>query len=180
MMKIIYNLFGTSIGYLVLISIIATIFCIILKIKKSSKYERYIILSNEKIKSLILFCIIVCFLIASFFFAANSFGVKDETGGSLKPHIMIFESLHIVLSCLFLYFHNKRVLFNEIDIKVYNAFGKEKTYLWKDIVSAEKSEWGDLIIKTNNNNKFSIEFYSWCRNIGKFEEELEKRDIFAI
>ena len=75
MMKIIYNLFGTSIGYLVLISIIATIFCIILKIKKSSKYERYIILSNEKIKSLILFCIIVCFLMASFFFLSFLFSV---------------------------------------------------------------------------------------------------------
>lgn len=162
------------VGYLVLIGIVFAIICIKINSKKQYKPRGYIKLNEEYQKSAMYLCVFVSLFITIFFFILNLMGLKDKTGGTLEYHVILGVILFFSSVCAFLYYNGKNIIFNEIEIKVCNFFGKYKVYYWQDIIEVKNIKNEKLVIKTIN-GKFKINFY--LKNVDKFIKELEERNL---
>lgn len=159
------NLFDKPTGYLVIIGVALTIYCTFLNFKKERKPRGYIKLDEKYQKSAMYLCTLISFFITMFFFIANLLGIKDRTDGTLEYHVILGFLLVFASVCAFLYYNSKIIIFNEVEINVYNFFGKHKVYYWNDILEVKNKKNMKLIIKTTN-GKFKVDFY--LENINKF------------
>lgn len=173
-MERIYNLFDKPIGYLVIICIVLTIYCTFLNFKKVRKPRGFIELSENYQKSSMYFCVIIMFLMVMIFTLLYLFGMKDVSGKEFDGHI-IFISLALFYECfIFLYYNNKKIIFNEMEIKVYNFFMRENVYYWKDIINVKNKKNEVLVIDTVK-GKFKIRYS--LENIDKFFKILVERNL---
>lgn len=134
------NLFEKPTSYLVLIAIILTIICIKVNLKREYKPRGYIKLDEKYQKSAMYLCTIISFFITMFFFIANLLGIKDRTDGTLEYHVILGFLLVFASVCAFLYYNSKIIIFNEVEINVYNFFGKHKVYYWNDILEVKNKK----------------------------------------
>ena len=102
-------------------------------------------------------------------------GVVDETGATLEKHILLFLFLLFISVLLFLWCHCNKIYFNDNEIIVHSFLKKTKVYGWNDIIGVKRNKMKDIIIKTINGNKITVEFSA--DNIKKLEKELEEKNI---
>lgn len=172
------ELFENKIGYFLIFGIFMTIFCTILKFKKTKVNSDYKVVNCDSMKSMTYYCLLFFQYLVIDFTISYSFGVRDETGAALDKHIILFLILLFIGALLFLWCHYKNIYFNDNNIEVHSFLRKSKIYNWESIISVKKNKMNDLIVKTINGDKFCIEFSS--NNINKFEKELELKGILII
>ena len=172
------ELFNMSVGYLVLVGIAFTILCTVLKFKKEYKPRGYNVVNCDSMKSVVYYCMLFFQYLVIDFTISYSLGVVDETGETLEKHILLFLFLLFIGVLLFLWCHYKNIYFNDNEIIVHSFLKKTKTYSWNDIVSVKRNKMNDLVVKTNDGNKFCIEFA--FNNKNKFEKKLEEKNIVII
>lgn len=174
------ELFNMPVGYLVLVGIAFTILCTILKFKKEYKPRGYIKLSDGL--NLLLYFLIWCMLFITVFFTIlYSFGIKDTSGNELDGHIYLFVIVLLIECFSFLRSYYNKIYFNDNEIIVHRFLKKTKVYGWNDIIGVKinkinkTNKMNDLVVKTNDGNKFCIEFA--FNNKNKFEKKLEEKNI---
>lgn len=172
------ELFENKIGCFLILGIFMTIFCTILKFKKTKVNSDYKVVNCDSLKSIVYYCLLFFQYLVIDFTVNYSLGVKDETGASLDKHIILFIVLLFISVFLFLWCHYKNIYFNDNNIEVHSFLRKTKIYNWKNISSVKRNKMDDLIVKTIDGDKFCIEFA--FNNIKKFEKELELREIPII
>lgn len=172
------ELFDMPVGYLLLVGIVLTILCTILNFKRKKVNRHYNVVNCDSMKSIVYYCILFFQYLVIDFTISYSLGVKDETGATLDKHILLF--LVLLFFGVFMYFwcHYKKIYFNDNEIIVHSLLKKTKTYSWNDIVSVKRNKLNDLIIKTINGNKITVEFS--FDNIKKLEKKLEEKNIVII
>lgn len=169
------ELFGMPVGYLVLVGVAFTILCTILKFKRKETNRGYNVVNCESMKTIVYYCILGAQFFVIEFTIEYSLGVIDDTGATLEKHILLF--LGYLFFSVFMYFwcHYKKTYFNGNEIIVHSFLRKTKIYNWESIISVKKNKMNDLIVKTNDGNKFCIEFA--FNNKNKFEKKLEEKNI---
>ena len=172
------ELFDMPVGYLVLVGIAFTILCTILKFKRKETNRGYNVVNCESMKTIVYYCILGAQFFVIEFTIEYSLGVIDDTGATLEKHILLF--LGYLVFSVFMYFwcHYKKIYFNDNEIIVHSFLRKTKVYSWNDIVSVKRNKMNDLIVKTNDGNKFCIEFA--FNNKNKFEKMLEEKNIVIV
>ena len=172
------ELFDMPVGYLVLVGVAFTILCTILKFKRKKVNRGYNVVNCDSMKSIVYYCMLFFQYLVIDFTISYSLGVVDETGATLEKHILLFLFLLFIGVLLFLWCHYKKIYFNDNEIIVHSFLKKTKTYSWNDIVSVKRNKMNDLIIKTINGNKITVEFS--FDNIKKLEKKLEEKNIVTV
>lgn len=169
------ELFDMPVGYLVLFGIVFTILCTILNFKRKKTNRGYNVVNCESMKTIVYYCMLVAQLFVIEFTIEYSLGVVDETGAKLDKHILLFLGTLFFFHYMYFWCHYKKIYFNDNEIIVHSFLKKTKTYSWNDIVNVKRNKMNDLIIKTINGNKITVEFS--FDNIKKLEKKLEEKTL---
>lgn len=175
MWKSFLELFDMPVGYLLLVGIVLTILCTILNFKRKKSNMNYKVINCDSMKTIVYYCMLFFQYLVIDFTISYSLGVVDETGATLEKHILLFLFLLFISVLLFLWCHCNKIYFNDNEIIVHSFLKKTKVYGWNDIIGVKRNKMNDLIIKTINGNKITVEFSA--DNIKKLEKELEEKNI---
>ena len=172
------ELFENKIGYFLILGIFMTIFCTILKFKKTKVNSDYKVVNCDSMKSVVYYYMLINQVFVIYFVIEYILGIVDETGAKLDKHILLFLGTLFFFHYMFLWCHYKNIYFNNDNIEVHSFLRKSKIYNWESIISVKKNKMNDLIVKTIDGGKFCIEFA--FNNKINFERELESRGISII
>lgn len=179
MLKNFLRLFEKPVGYLLILSIFAFIVCTILQLKRTKNKKNYTLVSMEKIKNILFYCILICFFLSWKFTLSFCQGVLDETGAELDKHILLFLVMFFISMLIFLYSHFRRFFFNDKELIVYTILNKQKAYKWIEIIGVKKTINGDLVIKMFDGYKAVIDTMCF-NNATELEKKMKEKGIEIV
>ena len=108
----------------------------------------------KKIQNTILLCAIFFILFSLFFLIVISSVTKDGIAISI---VMAVSALFSML--VYIALRNKKIIYNDKVLHVYNILGKEKVYNVEDITKAVDSELAGMDLYFKDNKKLKIETF---------------------
>lgn len=135
--------------------------------------ERIVFEFNKTFKIVMLACTIIFVIISIVFFIVTIYSDKKDA----LITIIFFASFALFSSFLYLLTRNKKIVYINNTLYVYNIFGKQKNFNIEDIKTANEipSDGMKLILKDNKKIKVDAQM----TNYSKIKEILNKNNIIC-